>query len=319
MSSGSLPVSGRCAVVVLGMHRSGTSVLASMLQALGISLGDRLVPADGNNPAGYFEHAEIVRLHQGFLDRMDRRWTGPKGTLPYPDLYWETADGRATQAELRKLVHTELARSSTVWGVKDPRMSRLVKLWRPIFEVLSVRPIYLLAVRSPASVQGSVTRRDGLSPSRAQLLWLLHNLDAVRDTWKDGISVFDYDGWFSAPREHACRLQSLLGDAAGADSRRLTTEIEGLIQQGLRHNQRTLENPLPLVEETYAELLSATTSGRLSPRLLEIESELCRATHVLNAWREVVEGASVQAAEVTRREGRRRLAVWRGDRRRGPD
>jgi len=318
MAYGPVPVPERRVVVVLGMHRSGTSVLASVLQALGISLGDRLVPADGNNPAGYFEHTEIVRLHREFVDRMDRRWTGPKGTLPYPDRYWETEDGHATQAELRGLVQTELAHTSTIWGVKDPRMSRLVMLWRPIFEALAVRPIYVLAVRNPASVQGSVTKRDGLSPSRAQLLWLLHNLDSVRDTWRDGISVFDYDGWFSAPREHARRLQSLLGEAAGADSAKLTTEVERLIQQGLRHNHGTLEHAIPFVEETYAELLAATTSGRLSPRLLEIESELRRSTQVLDAWREVVEGTSAQAAEVTRQRGRR-LAVWRADRRNGPD
>ena len=43
------------ALLILGMHRSGTSLLSSLVQSLGINIGDRLVCADMHNPAGYFE------------------------------------------------------------------------------------------------------------------------------------------------------------------------------------------------------------------------------------------------------------------------
>ena len=63
-------------VVVTGMHRSGTSLIASFLQALGVNLGDELIEADANNPHGYFEAKEVVRLHQQMLAQMTRGQEG---------------------------------------------------------------------------------------------------------------------------------------------------------------------------------------------------------------------------------------------------
>lgn len=70
--------------VVLGSHRSATSLLASVVRALGVQLGGELVPADRHNPAGYIEHGDIVRIHRQLIDQLDRRWSGPKRILLNP-------------------------------------------------------------------------------------------------------------------------------------------------------------------------------------------------------------------------------------------
>src|SRR5580700_1160835 len=70
-------------VVVLGMHRSGTSLLTNLLTALGVDLGSDLVPADDNNPAGYWEQLDINRTQDRLLSRLNQHWAGPAWMNPF--------------------------------------------------------------------------------------------------------------------------------------------------------------------------------------------------------------------------------------------
>src|SRR5580658_3168224 len=65
---------GSTALVVLGMHRSGTSALAGMLHHLGVALGERLMPASPDNPRGYWEHSEIVAINHRLMATMGWAW-----------------------------------------------------------------------------------------------------------------------------------------------------------------------------------------------------------------------------------------------------
>src|ERR1700721_285115 len=65
---------GSSAILVLGMHRSGTSALTGMLHHLGVALGERLMPATGDNPRGYWEHTDIVDVHQKILVALGSSW-----------------------------------------------------------------------------------------------------------------------------------------------------------------------------------------------------------------------------------------------------
>ena len=60
-------LAGSTALVVLGMHRSGTSALTGMLHRLGVALGEHLMPATNDNPRGYWEHADIVKVHERLM------------------------------------------------------------------------------------------------------------------------------------------------------------------------------------------------------------------------------------------------------------
>ena len=62
-------------ILVVGMHRSGTSLLGSILGALGVALPGPLIPGDQHNPAGYFERSDITALQEELL--IDLRDGGP--------------------------------------------------------------------------------------------------------------------------------------------------------------------------------------------------------------------------------------------------
>src|SRR5579862_2834876 len=67
-------LAGSTAIVVLGMHRSGTSALAGMLHGLGVALGPRLMAATADNPRGYWEHIDVVAVHHQLLAALGGAW-----------------------------------------------------------------------------------------------------------------------------------------------------------------------------------------------------------------------------------------------------
>jgi SAM-dependent methyltransferase len=149
-------------ILVIGMHRSGTSATTGLLGHLGVHLGapERLVPGDVHNPEGYHELQEAVALNDCLLDWCGSAWDLPPelgdphlGQLqPPPDLV----------ARLQSLVASMDAEAAAVgrpWAVKDPRLSMLWPFW---FEAKPTARV-VLCVRNPAVVAQSLKIRNGLS------------------------------------------------------------------------------------------------------------------------------------------------------------
>ena len=62
------------ALLILGMHRSGTSAVTGALALRGVYLGQDLMPPGPDNPRGFWEHAGVVAIHERLLEALDRRW-----------------------------------------------------------------------------------------------------------------------------------------------------------------------------------------------------------------------------------------------------
>src|SRR3972149_6783295 len=67
----------RSQVIVLGMHRSGTSLIASILHLSGISMGKEFLRPDNGNPGGYFEDLEFLNLNKTVLTQAEGTWRKP--------------------------------------------------------------------------------------------------------------------------------------------------------------------------------------------------------------------------------------------------
>ena len=65
-------------VLVLGMHRSGTSTLARGLRVLGVALGKNLLPAHPCNPKGFFEDAGLYAFNKALLAQLGLTWRSPE-------------------------------------------------------------------------------------------------------------------------------------------------------------------------------------------------------------------------------------------------
>lgn len=157
-------------VVVLGMHRSGTSALTRGLTVLGVSLGENLMPANaGINAKGFWEDLEIVAINDALLAQLGLDWR----SLGYFSGQHDWAALLRSDIAVRAEAYVkEQAGLYGLWGVKDPRMTRLIPFWQEIFRRCGLSPVYVVAIRHPLSVSASLTRRDGFPAAYGCYLWL---------------------------------------------------------------------------------------------------------------------------------------------------
>ena len=182
------------------MHRSGTSLLGSLLPACGIAMPGPLIPGDSHNPEGYFERTDVTALQEQLLIDLERWWPSPRGHQPLPEGWLQSATGQHALVSLIALLKPELTHQQGPWAIKDPRSSLLLPLWEAACEQLGLPLRLLLAVRDPAEVTVSLVRRDqaytGMDACRAQRLWWHHNTEVLHHSHHLPVQVVSYSHWF---------------------------------------------------------------------------------------------------------------------------
>jgi hypothetical protein len=200
-------------LLIVGMHRSGTSLLGSLLPACGIAMPGPLIAGDPHNPEGYFERADVTALQEQLLIDLERWWPSPRGMQPLPEGWLQSRRGQEALQALIALLEPELARQQGPWAIKDPRSSLLLPLWQAACQQLGLPLQLLLAVRDPAEVMVSLVRRDqaltGMDGWRAQRLWWHHNAEVLSHAQHLPLQVISYGHWFE-PRAADQQLQQLV-------------------------------------------------------------------------------------------------------------
>src|SRR5262249_25264262 len=169
-------------VVVTGMHRSGTSLVASIVSALSMNMGPELLPADSNNARGYFEDVEFLELQRTILSEC---CDGNDGG--HPDWGWtenNTLDPNRVRAFRPRAADLVARRSQTpgVWGWKDPRSSLLLDFWDALLDGAR----YILVYRYPWDVADSMQRLGAdvflRHPEYGYRIWEHYNR-CIRDSY----------------------------------------------------------------------------------------------------------------------------------------
>lgn len=221
----------RQAIIVLGMHRSGTSALAGTLAKLGVRLPARLLAENEYNPKGYFEPEHIVAIHDRLLAAAGLSWSSIAGL---PEAWYGSAEACAYAGELAAAVREDYG-DAALYVVKDPRMCRLMPLWRMVLDEVGAQSRFVIALRHPFEVARSLETRDGLPLAHGYLLWLCHMLAAERETRGARRVFVHFDALLSDPTRVATDIVAqLVGDglAPAEDSAR---EIAALVDSDLRH------------------------------------------------------------------------------------
>uniref|UniRef100_A0ACD5GVA3 Sulfotransferase family protein n=1 Tax=Desertifilum tharense IPPAS B-1220 TaxID=1781255 RepID=A0ACD5GVA3_9CYAN len=153
--------------MLIGMHRSGTSLTASLLQDIGVDLGDRLVGEDVGNEKGHFEDLDFVEFHKNVLrsQSLDLDGLTLADDIPVLDRYRETAQA---------LIEENL--KHRLWGWKDPRTTLFLDFWHSLLPQAN----FILVYRSPWEVVDSLYRRGSdelieAYPERAVEFWMHYN------------------------------------------------------------------------------------------------------------------------------------------------
>jgi hypothetical protein len=267
----------RTAVMIVAMHRSGTSALSRALNLLGCDMPPRLIGADQWNSAGYWESKPIKDLNEEMLVSGGGEWSEWQEFNPG---WFRSSAVQRFRDRAIELVGSEFG-DSPLFVFKDPRLSILMPFWRSVLEELGIEPVAIHPLRNPVEVARSLERRNNFLISKGVLLWLRYTLDGERGTRGLRRLFTSYDELLEDPVGLIQRTQDSLDVYWPRNSAKARREITQFLSNDMRHHRdgarvlRSLSYATDWVVKTYETLNGFVTDG---------EDEVGRA--VLDAVRE---------------------------------
>lgn len=162
-------------IVILGFHRSGTSVFTDYLNQCGLHIGDRLLGANPTNPRGHFEDLDFLELQSSILNRDKMNWLA---LPPYYPVYSSEDHLQATRLTAQRDAVREL------WGFKDPRTCLYWDLW----DMHMTNPVYVVPLRHYIFCIDSIQRRSFRASqieerARERNLHVARKPDLIASSW----------------------------------------------------------------------------------------------------------------------------------------
>jgi len=218
-------------VCVLGMHRSGTSLVTRILNLLGVDLGpdERLLEPGPDNPLGFWEHEEIVELNDKILGLLGGSWHEPPAFEPG----WERSPALSgLRGVALEMIRREFGRSE-LWGWKDPRACLTLPFWQLLIPGMR----YVICLRNPVDVARSLARRDDFPAEKSGRLWAEHVEASLRHTaGEERLILFYEDVMADWPRALA-RLGGFIGDPDATGFDLVRTAIWDVVREELQHHR----------------------------------------------------------------------------------
>lgn len=229
----SMMLQDKLLVVVLGMHRSGTSAVARALRVLGVDLGAHLLPPAPDNRKGFFEDAGLVALNMRLMDACGSNW------FSMDPLSLDGLSGKALadfREQATQLLQNRFSKAD-IFGIKDPRICLLLPFWQSVFAQLNIKVKYVLACRSPMSVADSLSQRNAFGREVSYLLWARHVFEAIVHTQANIHAVLEYDHLMDAPRAEVLRLARQLGLESELNQDSLDEYQSQFLDDDMRHTR----------------------------------------------------------------------------------
>lgn len=201
------PGSTPTGVIVLGMHRSGTSAATGLMNLLGLSpsVSSDLMMGTRTNAKGHWESRSMYRLNNQLLAETGHSWWYPPTSADLtrwlahgPDISGQTA----RDSFLR--VHP-----SEPWVWKDPRACITLSYWRRALD----RPVAGVVVfRNPIDVARSLEKRDYIPPQFGVALWMRYTRLLLEQTAGMPVLVSSYDDIVGDPRRWSTTVRAFLSE-----------------------------------------------------------------------------------------------------------
>ena len=260
----------RQAVLILGMHRGGTSALAGVISALGVAGPKTPTGPTKDNLRGYFESAPLGAAHDALLASAGSRWHD-----------WRKFDARwfcSTAAEehrqrIKDLLLSEYGHRPLIF-IKDPRICRFVPFMSAILAELNISPVAILPIRNPLEVAYSLKRRDNFLLPKSILLWLRHMLDAEFHSRQMRRCFVPYEDFLRDRQHYLDGVGKQIGVVWPNTSDSSNVKIGEFLSPDLRHERVSFDkmknhpDVFPLAVETYNALTKIAAEGE-SQKILD--------------------------------------------------
>ena len=221
------------AIVVLGMHRSGTSALSGVLSQFGCEAPKTQMPLTPHNEKGYFESVPLSELLDRILKSQESSWRDWRQFNPK---WLESEESSPVINEVADLIDAEFPKSKVIL-LKNPRLCRLVPLCTEALKRRDVKPYFVLTHRNPIEVEASLKTRDDVPAALAHLLWLRHVLDAEFETRNSARYFTSYTAVLADWETEITQMQKVSGITFAKKIDDVRKEIGAFLSPKLRHHQ----------------------------------------------------------------------------------
>lgn len=222
-------------ILILGMHRSGTSCLTGCLQEAGLFLGDVNTEA-GSNKKGNRENKAIMEHHEAILNRVGATWDRP----PVITLPWTRQETKHLLSLLSAYQNVE------IWGVKDPRTLFLLDGWKKV-----TTPKFVGTFRHPQEVAASLV-------SRAKKWGQVMDMEMGYDLWaaynKKLLSIHDSQPFDIIQYDVASRIYNYKIIRIALKFGLLPPVTSGFRQEDLRNEEAADLNVPPRLKDIWEDL-----------------------------------------------------------------
>jgi len=257
-------------LLVLGVHRSGTSVTTRFLQCLGAVNSKHLMPpAESNNDKGFFEDLDIFDFNEHqLLTRLGKTWH----SLGFTDWSKISFGERSNLVlEAAQIVKKNYSLNNHLSVLKEPRICALLPFWLSVLDHAGFNVKCVCVVRDPLSVAYSLQKRDNLSIAHGGMLYITNWLSILKYIQNIPAFFVNFDEIFTKPlallHQAASSLDLTLPDSIDIEVYKFSNEFA---DPSLRHgkfnlNDLHLHSELPpMVVHMYENLLSLVSSQKVN-------------------------------------------------------
>lgn len=224
----------KCALITLGMHRSGTSAFTGMLDLLGCTTPLIQIPSSPQNPKGFFEAEKIVLLNDRILADTHSNWHD------WSEFKQDLIGDAALQEWITdaKIILAKEFGTSRMIALKDPRICRFAPLWLRVLKEsgFAVLPVHIH--RNPLEVSQSLLARNNFSPELGIMLWLRHVLDAEISTRGRSRVFSSYALLLEDWQAQAHKIKQKLGTRLPEISDSITREVDSFLCRNLQNHTK---------------------------------------------------------------------------------
>ncbi|MEM9151580.1 MAG: sulfotransferase, partial [Cyanobacteria bacterium P01_F01_bin.3] len=166
-----------CAIAILGMHRSGTSMLAGSLRNAGVYFGGVLEKPSARNPKGLHEAPAILFMQEDLLLKNGGSWHQPPESVVWQPMHKAVRD-----------LFIESRKEKTFWAFKDPRTLLTLEGWFEVLPDLKCIGIF----RHPAEVAASLESRNRFEFEKCLTIWRAYSLKLIEHTKSAEIPIIEF-------------------------------------------------------------------------------------------------------------------------------
>lgn len=224
----------KTAILITGMHRSGTSALTGLIGLLGADLGPDLIGPAPSNVTGHFEPRKIVAVNEELLEKLGAR---APGSPDMPPDWLEQKETKEARVKIQEILRHDFS-DQDLFVIKDPRLCLLLPLYRALLEEEGISVKIIIIQRNREEVIKSLNERDGMPAAVGQSYYEKH-IRALKAnlTGVESLCV-SFDRLIETTETVIEQISAFIPRLSGAQHSGMKQELAKFINPSLRHHRQ---------------------------------------------------------------------------------